>query len=251
MSLKRLPIPAMLAAATVLAFPAPGVAQESVEWSYEGTTGPANWASLSPAFRACGEGSYQSPIDLRHPVRQPAERIRISYTPSSLSELNNGETVEVRSDLAQTLFVGDTPFSLVQFHLHSPAEHPVAGSVEPLEMHFVHQAADGERAVLGVLVSVGRENAEFQLLAQSFPHSAGDQTRVEIPVDLQRLLPSSRRAYRYPGSLTTPPCTEGIRWMVLAKPIRISEHQLEQLHEIVEGNARPAQPRNSRPLVLF
>jgi carbonic anhydrase len=251
MTIKRLPASAVLAVVAALAFAAPVVAQESVEWSYEGPTGPANWASLSPAFRTCGEGSRQSPIDLRDAVRRPAERIRTFYAPSAVTQLNNGETIEVRSDLAQTLFVGDKPFSLVQFHFHSPAEHPVAGAVKPLEIHFVHQAADGERAVLGALVSVGRGNAEFGLLAESFPHRVGEVARVEAPVDLRRLLPSSYRAYRYPGSLTTPPCTEGIRWMVLAKPIRISEHQLRELQEIVEGNARPAQPRNGRPLVLF
>jgi carbonic anhydrase len=105
--------------------------------------------------------------------------------------------------------------------------------------------------VLGALVSVGRGNAEFGLLAESFLHRVGEVARVEAPVDLRRLLPCSYRAYRYPGSLTTPPCTEGIRWMVLAKPIRISEHQLRELRETVEGNARPAQPQNGRPLVLF
>jgi carbonic anhydrase len=251
MTRKRIPTSTVLLALVALAFAAPVAAQESVEWSYEGPTGPANWASLSPAFRTCGEGSRQSPIDLRDAARRPAERIRVSYTPSGVSQLNNGETVEVRSELAQTLHVGDKPYSLVQFHFHSPAEHPIAGAVEPLEIHFVHQAADGERAVLGALVSIGRQNREFELLAQAFPHSAGEETRVETPVDLLQLMPASRRAYRYPGSLTTPPCTEGIRWMVLAKPIRISEHQLEELHETVEGNARPAQPRNGRPLTLF
>jgi carbonic anhydrase len=171
--------------------------------------------------------------------------------PSAVTQENNGETIEVRSELAQTLFVGDKAFSLVQFHFHSPAEHTVAGAVEPLEIHFVHQAADGERAVLGALLRVGHENAEFELLANSFPHSPGEATHLETPLDLERLLPSSRRAYRYAGSLTTPPCTEGIRWMVLAKPVRISERQLEELREVVEGNARPVQPRNGRRVILF
>ena len=251
MTIKRLRTSTILGAVAALTFAAPAAAQESVEWSYEGPTGPANWGSLSPAFRTCGEGSRQSPIDLREPVRRPAELIRTAYTPSAVTQMNNGETVEVRSDLAQTLFVGDKPYSLVQFHFHSPAEHPVAGAVKPLEIHFVHQAADGERAVLGALVRAGRENAEFGLLAEAFPQLAGEVARVETPIDLQRLLPASRRAYRYPGSLTTPPCTEGIRWMVLAKPIQISEHQLEKLRETVEGNARPAQPLNGRPLILF
>ena len=101
------------------------------------------------------------------------------------------------------------------------------------------------------MVEQGRRNAAFGSLAAAFPENAGDATRVEAPVDLAELLPASRRAYRYPGSLTTPPCTEGIRWMVLARPVWISEHQLEALEEIVEGNARPVQPSHGRPLVLF
>ena len=118
-------------------------------------------------------------------------------------------------------------------------------------MHFVHQAADGERAVLGALLDEGPRNAAFSSLAAVFPGHAGEESRVEAPVDLTDLLPAARRAYRYPGSLTTPPCTEGIRWMVLARPVRISEEQLEALEQIVEGNARPAQPRHGRSLVLF
>jgi carbonic anhydrase len=206
--------------------------------------------SLSPAFAGCGEGTLQSPIDLRDPLLRPAPRIVTDYVRSPLGEHNNGETIEVRSDLAQALLVGGKEYGLVQFHFHVPSEHLVAGDRFPLEIHFVHQAADGERAVLGALVEVGRRNEAFASLASSFPEQAGEDERVESPVDLTELLPASPRAYRYPGSLTTPPCTEGIRWMVLARPVTVSEHQLSSLEEIVEGNARPVQPRNGRPLVL-
>jgi carbonic anhydrase len=247
----RTPTALALAVTAALALSGPAMGQESVEWSYEGPTGPELWGSLSPAFAACGEGSLQSPIDLRDPSRRPAPRIDTDYTPSALGELNNGETIEVRSDLAQTLSVGDKPYSLVQFHFHLPSEHLVRGDDAPVEIHFVHQAADGERAVLGALVEEGRRNAAFASLAASFPKAAGEETRVDAAVDLTELLPAARRAYRYPGSLTTPPCTEGIRWLVLARPVRISEHQLEALEEIVDGNARPVQPRHGRPLVLF
>jgi carbonic anhydrase len=235
----------------LLAVAAPAPAQEAVEWTYEGPTGPEHWASLSPAFAPCGEGTLQSPIDLRDPMLRPAPRIVTQYVPSAVGELNNGETIEIRSDAAQTLWVGGEPFGLVQLHFHVPSEHLVVGVRSPLEIHFVHQAADGERAVLGVLVESGRRNRELALLEEAFPEHAGEQERVEHPVDLTGLLPASRRAYRYPGSLTTPPCTEGVRWMVLARPVTVSEHQLEALEEIVEGNARPVQPRNGRPLTLF
>jgi carbonic anhydrase len=247
---KHMTVAAACGIVAALAFTASAPAQESVQWSYEGSTGPEHWASLSPAFRACGEGSRQSPIDLRAPVRRAAEPIRITYTPGAVSLHNNGETVEVRSDLAQTLRVGTKSFSLVQLHFHSPSEHLVAGVRSPLEVHFVHQAADGERAVLGTLVRIGHKNMQLERLLESLPHDPEHDARVQAPVDLRQLLPAATRAYRYSGSLTTPPCTEGIRWLVLATPIQISAHQLTKLRATVEGNARPVQPRNGRPLIL-
>jgi carbonic anhydrase len=239
------------AAVLAITLSAPVAAQEPVLWSYEGATGPERWSSLTPAFAPCGEGSLQSPIDLRDPTLQRAARIVTYYVPSTLSELNNGETIEIRSDRRQTLQVGDKAFDLVQLHFHSPSEHRVVGDRSPLEIHFVHQAADGERAVLGALVEAGRRNRVFARLRASFPERAGAEDRVDRRVDLTRLLPASRRAYRYPGSLTTPPCTEGIRWMVLARPMTVSKRQLRALQELVEHNARPIQPRNDRPLILY
>jgi carbonic anhydrase len=237
--------------AATLAVAATALSQDPPEWSYEGRTGPDNWAGLSPAFAACGEGNRQSPIDLREPRRAPAATIETDYARSTLEETNNGETIEVTSERAQTLRVGGKRYELLQFHFHAPAEHVVGGERAPLEIHFVHQAADGERAVLGVLVEEGRRNRAFGRVAAAFPDDAGDQDRVERPVDLTALLPASRRAYRYPGSLTTPPCSEGIRWMVVARPISISKRQLRRLERIVEGNARPVQPRNGRRPILF
>jgi carbonic anhydrase len=247
---KRNLIAAAAGVASVLAVAATALSQDLVEWSYEGRTGPRNWAGLSPAFAACGEGTLQSPIDLRDARRAPAARIETDYRRSTLTESNNGETIEVRAERSQTLAVGGREYGLVQLHFHAPAEHLVEGERAPLEIHFVHQAADGERAVLSVLVEEGRRNRAFGRIAASFPDGAGQEDSVDVPVDLTALLPNSRRAYRYPGSLTTPPCSEGIRWLVLARPITVSERQLNRLERIVEGNARPAQPRNGRRLVL-
>lgn len=250
MNLSRLTSRILVVAAGSLALASTASAQESVEWSYEGETGPAHWADLSPAFRACGEGSRQSPIDLRDATERRTAPIRTAYTPSAVGLEHNGETVELRSDLAQTLYVGAKAYSLVQMHFHSPAEHSVARRIWPLEIHFVHQAADGERAVLGALVRRGRHNDAFRLVRRALPRTAGAEARVDVPVDLEGLLPASRRAYRYAGSLTTPPCSEGIRWMVLEQPVRLSRRQIEGVRESVEGNARPVQPRNGRRLTI-
>jgi carbonic anhydrase len=239
-----------LAVAGSLALVSSAAAQEAVEWSYEGATGPENWAGLSPAFSACGEGSRQSPIDLAGAARRDVSSIRTAYAPSPLTLSHNGETVEVRSDLPQTLFVGSKPFTLAQMHFHSPAEHAVARRIGPLELHFVHQAADGERAVLGAIVRTGRHDPEFGRVRRALPRAAGQSSAIGTPVDLRGLLPASRRAFRYAGSLTTPPCSEGIRWLVLERPLRLSERQIEGVREVVEGNARPVQPRNGRRLTI-
>jgi carbonic anhydrase len=119
----------LLASAVIgLALATPAIAQETVEWSYEGATGPEHWASLSPAFAACGEGSRRSPIDLVDPTRQPAPAILTDYASSVLTERNNGETVEVRSELDQQLVVGGKAYRLAQFHFHVPSEHVIAGA---------------------------------------------------------------------------------------------------------------------------
>jgi carbonic anhydrase len=229
---------------------APGAMAQDPEWAYEGPNGPANWGSLSPAFAPCQDGLQQSPIDLVDPLRAPAAPIRTRYTPSPVTLEHNGETIEGVPERTQRLRVGAAHYGLAQFHFHAPSEHVINGRRAPLEIHFVHADAAGNRAVLGALVRRGQRNAAFARLAASFPRSEGAEREVEAPVDLDGLLPTGRTAYRYAGSLTTPPCSEGIQWMVLAEPVELSRRQIRQFRRIVDGNSRPTQPHNGRTITL-
>ncbi|MGH2742895.1 MAG: carbonic anhydrase [Thermoleophilaceae bacterium] len=244
MIFKSLLIPPVLA----LAFAAPAMAQQ-IEWDYEGERGPANWGSLDPSFSTCSTGLSQSPIDLSGADSVRAERIRASYRPTPLVVENNGYTVEGIPDEEQTLYIGDKAFRLLQFHFHAPSEHAVTGRRYPLEIHFVHQAADGERAVFGVLVKRGDRNEAFAELGR-LPRSEGDETEVEEPGDLRGLMPRRLTAFRYAGSLTTPPCSEGIRWNVADSYVEMSRRQIDSMSSILGYSARPLQPRNGRALIV-
>ncbi len=237
----------LAASVASLALAAPAMAQ-GTEWEYEGERGPAAWGSLDPAFAACSTGRLQSPIDLRGArAADDAERIRARYTPTALTVENNGHTVEAVPEEEQTLRIGSKRFNLLQFHVHTPSEHAVRGRRSPLELHFVHQADDGERAVLGVLVRRGERNESFAELGR-LPRAEGQEVEVEERVDLRGLMPARLTAFRYSGSLTTPPCSEGIRWNVVDTPIEMSRRQLRRVRSITGLSARPLQPRNGRPL---
>lgn len=231
-----------------LALAAPAMAQE-IEWDYEGERGPAAWGSLDPAFASCAIGLSQSPLDLRGADSRGADPIRAAYRPTRLLVENNGHTVEGVPEEEQTLRIGAKRFELVQFHFHTPSEHAVSGRRYPLEVHFVHQAQDGERAVFGVLVARGDRNEAFAELGR-LPRRAGSETEVEERVDLRGLMPRRLTAFRYAGSLTTPPCSEGIRWNVADAYVEMSRRQIRRLRTIIGHSARPLQPRNGRELIV-
>ena len=243
--------PLVAALSLILLLPAPtATAQSQPEFDYEGAIGPAFWGRLTPAFAACSTGRRQSPIDLRNPRRRGVPRIRIDYRPTPLSIENNGHTFEAKPARRQTLSIARKRFRLVQFHPHSPSEHALRGRRYRMELHFVHQAADGERAVLAALVRSGRRNAAFGKALKALPRRAGAERVLEKRVNPYDLLPARRRAFRYAGSLTTPPCTEGIRWNVLQQSVELSSRQLRRYRSLFERNARPLQPPNGRRLTL-
>lgn len=162
---------------------------------------------------------------------------------------HNGHTVEGIPEEEQTLRIGAKAFELVQFHFHTPSEHAVTGRRYPLEVHFVHQAADGERAVFGVLVRRGDRNEAFADLGR-LPRSEGSETEVEEQVNLRGLMPRRLTAFRYAGSLTTPPCSEGIRWNVADSYVELSRRQIRRVRSIIGHSARPLQPHNGRALIV-
>lgn len=224
-------------------------AHGGAHWSYEGEGGPQRWGDLSADFRACSLGVEQTPIDLQGTMRAEVGQVEPSFQQMALTVLNNGHTIQVDcAPGSQTLIAGQA-FELVQFHFHHPSEHLLAGRGFDLELHFVHKSTQGQLAVLGVFIRPGQENAALAPIWAAMPREAGEPRRTDTRIDPAALLPASRKYFRYSGSLTTPPCSEGVLWTVFKEPIEASSGQIRQFAELFPANARPLQPLNRRALL--
>ena len=223
----------------------------SVPWSYIGMRGPAFWGSLSPAYAPCAAGRMQSPIDVGDGFPARARAPVFDYRPSPLTIVNNGHTVQVDYATGSTLTVAGEVYELFQFHFHTPAEHEVAGARASMEVHFVHRSASGVLAVVGVMIEVGRHNEALAVVFDNMPAEPGPAVAVAgETVDASAMLPPQSRAFsHYRGSLTTPPCSEGVRWFVLATAVEASEAQVAAFRRISGPNARPLQGLNNRLLI--
>lgn len=219
-----------------------------VHWSYEGETGPSRWGDLTEEFATCAAGTRQSPIDLADPRSLDLPDVVFDYRPSPARILNNGHTVQVEVDPGNSIALDGDSFELVQFHFHAPSEHTVAGDQADAELHLVHANAVGELAVVGVLIRHGAENAAVGPFWDELPAVPTPARPLDEGVGLEALLPTDRTLVRYDGSLTTPPCTEGVRWIVMTEAVQMSPDQLTTLTGILDGNRRPVQPRNERPI---
>ena len=234
-----------------------GVADASgaVEWGYaHGTEG---WGYLDPSFSACNEGLAQSPIDVIRTAaaRRPLASLGFAYaTAATVDVVDKGHTIQ--ADVAgddNVLHSGGKQYKLVQFHVHAPSENYLDGEQYPLEMHFVHQAADGSRAVVGVLYDEGPADATLQRVIAAVPSAAGGHTPL-AGLNLRSLVPGGA-SYRFAGSLTTPPCSEGIAWHVMGRLRTASYAQLAAFagrysgEDFPGGNRRPVQPLNGRHVV--
>ena len=232
--------------------PATDIAEERLDFAYGGVTGPTHWAELDPAFSTCAAGAHQSPIDLSAKDAGPRDGFSVDYQPAQLTLLNNGHTVQAAIMGGGRLVLDGVPYTLKQMHVHAHSEHTVNGVETPLELHFVNQSATGGIAVVGVLVQEGDENdalASFIEHAPAAPTEAADVPATVI--DPAAILPPEPWMWHYTGSLTTPPCSEGVQWNVFFEPIEASAAQIEKLTAIVHGNARPLQVNGSaRPRAL-
>ncbi len=225
---------------------------QAPHWGYHGAGGPERWADLSPAFAACGSGQKQSPIDIE--AAEPADlmpALVFHYEASALKLRNNGHTIQADAAPGSWVEIGGTRYDLRQFHLHGPSEHTIDGVAAPLEVHLVHENAHGQLAVIGVMVEPGvDDNATLNLMARHAPHEPGLRQMPETTLQPHALLPAERGYWRYVGSLTTPPCSEGVAWHVMRAPITAARATIAALAGIMPPhNARPVQPLNGRVLV--
>ncbi|NRP75824.1 Carbonic anhydrase [Ensifer psoraleae] len=220
-------------------------AAEGVHWSYEGESGPEHWGSLSKENSACSSGSQQSPLDIRGAIKADIPGLALNWK-SGGTILNNGHTIQVKATPGGTLRRGDKPYELVQYHFHAPSEHLVEGKRFPMEVHFVHKHAEtGALGVLGVFLVPGAANTTFASLAAAFPQKAGDETALHY-VDPRGLLPTSLKYWAYEGSLTTPPCSEIVDWMVAIDPTEVDVADIKRFTALYSMNARPALASNRR-----
>ncbi|MBY5838089.1 carbonic anhydrase [Rhizobium leguminosarum] len=222
-----------------------GFAAEGAHWSYEGQSGPDHWGATAPENTACSAGSQQSPLDLTGAVKAELPPIAIDWKAGGRI-VNNGHTIQVNMPGGSRLSRAGNSYELLQYHFHAPSEHHVDGRSFPMEAHFVHRHKEtGTLGVLGVFVTPGAANSGFSRLATAFPKAAGGEAAVD-DVDPNGLLPKELTYWSYEGSLTTPPCSEIVDWMVLRQPIEADENDISAFTTLYPMNARPVLAANRR-----
>ena len=229
-----------------LAHTEPALQHAHIHWDYEGEGGPERWSKLDPKNVACGIGQRQSPIDIRDGIKVDLEQIKFNYRPSTFRIVDNGHTIQVAVGDSSISLTGKT-YELVQFHFHRPSEEKVNGQRFDMVAHLVHKADDGQLAVVAVLLERGMENPFIQTLWNNLPLEKNSEVSPPATViDPATFLPSSRNYYTYMGSLTTPPCTEGVLWLVMKEPRQVSTEQINIFSRLYKNNARPIQPAAGR-----
>lgn len=232
---------AAAAAAAIAAAPKHGTV-----WSYEGESGPANWSKINADWAKCGTGNRQSPIDLRDGIKVNLEQISFDYHPSSFSEVNNGHTIQVTVGGGNFITVGNTVYELQEFHFHRPSEEKINGKGTEMVIHLVHKSAEGKIAIVAVLLERGQPHRLMQTIWDSLPLEKFDTVAPSIVLDPTDALPERRDYFTYMGSLTEPPCTEGVLWMVFKQPMQASPAQMALFSRLYPLNARPVQPTAGR-----
>lgn len=225
---------------------APGA---TTHWGYQGNTGPEHWGELQPDFKVCQLGIEQAPVDLAGGMTGDPGAIALDYKPLPLRIVNNGHTIQVNADAGSGCAIAGTRYELLQFHFHHPSEHLLSGRPFDLECHFVHRSGAGNIAVVAVFVRPGAANAVLQSVFDAMPAKEGPELRAGGSIDAMALLPKAGTYFRYMGSLTTPPCTEGVTWTVFRDPLEASPEQIRRFAALFPNNARPVHRLNRRFLI--
>ena len=226
-------------------------------WGYLENDGPSTWATLSSKYMLCGGGSHQSPIDIidldsasevSFEINYESTTVHISHNENMDDIIDNGHTIQLDIDNGSSFTLKGETYHLKQFHFHTPSEHTLNGKHYPMEMHFVHQADDGRLAVIGVFVEEGEvANENIQLVIDNLPESKGEMIHLEdLNIALNVVIPPTEETYHYSGSLTTPPCSEDVEWLVLKNPISTIKEHITSIHNKISKNNRPTQNLNDR-----
>ncbi|NQX10355.1 carbonic anhydrase family protein [Microbacteriaceae bacterium VKM Ac-2855] len=227
---------------TAATAPAPTTIAEQTHWSYEGDSGPTSWGGLEDSFATCATGQRQSPIDIPFSTTAPGPSLTLDSEPSEGEVEDTGHTVQIGADgEASRVDYNGMTYSLAQMHVHTPSEHTIDGVAADAEFHFVHQSETGDRLVVGVLAVEGAASEAYDAFTENAGKIAGTDADTEIDFDVAAMLPATLDHFAYAGSLTTPPCSEGVQWIVLSTPIELSAEQLDEVDKAHPGNTRPAQ----------
>jgi carbonic anhydrase len=240
-----------VAVLTLLTGPVAAISSDgdkSPHWGYAGDEGPENWGDLHESFALCKTGKEQSPINIVSGSGGDAGiQTHYNYTPLDLT--NDGHTVQLNYDNGSYFIVGGHQYDLKQFHFHSPSENTIDGQSFPLEMHLVHADDNGGLAVVAILFNEGNENAHLQKLWSYMPKEANGHVRnARVRVSANDFLPIEYNVTMFDSSLTTPPCSEGVKWHVINTPIEASKAQIDAFLSVIHENNRPVQPLNERVL---
>ncbi len=218
-------------------------------WTYLGETGPDHWGDLSHNFSACKEGQKQSPINIPSTSPTNLKGIEFNYKDTPLRIINNGHTIQLNYEKGSSIRVGENTYDLLQGHFHSPSEHKIKGRSFDMVAHLVHKNNKEELAVVAVLFEKGKKNDFIETLWNNLPAEEGKENVLNsIKINVKSILPAKKHFYNYSGSLTTPPCSEGVNWNVLREPVQVSNEQIDRFTSIFKLSVRPVQPLNGRTL---
>lgn len=222
-------------------------ADQPAHWEYEGKAGAEHWGDIDQGYSACKLSREQSPIDIAtaSATRSPLAAIEFHYAPSPAEVVNNGHTVQVNLPPGSMIRIGPDSYQLLQFHFHTPSEEKIDGKSYPLVAHFVHKNGADKLAVVAVLMNEGKENAALKPVFAALPAAQGGKSSIAA-FNPGGVLPASQGYYAFMGSLTTPPCSDGVRWQVLKDPVEVSREQLQGFQRLYKMNARPVQALNGR-----
>ncbi|CAN1211579.1 carbonic anhydrase [Tumidithrix helvetica PCC 7403] len=220
------------------------------QWSYGGAENPTRWGDLSTDFAMCEIGKEQSPINIAGAAKGSPAKIVFHYSPAPLVVFNNGHTIQVNYAKGSTVTIDGNEYELLQFHFHTPSEHTIDGKASAMELHLVHRNTAGKLAVVGIMLDEGSENPLINEIWQNIP-AAGKTNKVsDRTINAADFLPKSKAYFSYNGSLTTPPCSESVKWNVLVEPITVSEAEIDVFQKLYQVDARPVQPTNGRVITL-